>query len=141
MVLSEQKNILNRVISKNIKKIFSIGVVIIFILIVVYALFFLQPDKEDIFLSGSIYLNGQRIDDIALVKVLLDGGEIVNQIQTDDNGDFTVDVSDYINEKISFIVIFENHTYFVYDEGGNDLRIVMLSYYLSIYMHKMKQND
>jgi len=102
-----------------------IGIIILVVLISINGIFLLSPNSTAKIISGKIYVDGAIASSGLDVRIIFPSGESIDFDGTDDQGCYTIDVSDYVNESGTFSIIYNGSTFIPSDKYGNSVNVVI----------------
>ena len=103
-----------------------IGIIILVVLMSIAGIFLVSPNSTAKIISGKIYVDGAIASSGIDVKIIFPSGESVDFDGTDNQGCYTIDVSDYVNESGTFSIIYDGSTFIPSDKYGNSVNVVQM---------------
>ena len=90
-------------------------------------IFLLSPNSTAKIASGKIYVDGAIASSGVDIRIIFPSGESIDFDGIDDQGCYIIDVSNYVNESGTFLVIYNGSAFIPSDKYGNSSNILIFS--------------
>ena len=99
---------------------------IIVISILITSLFFLAIPPKRTAISGTLFIDSIPAPGAVDVKIVFANGEVADPYGTDEQGQYYIDVSRFVNEVGTFIINYNGTVYFAYNYTGDFIEMIII---------------
>jgi len=122
-----------------------IAIVILVVLISIAGIFLVSPNSTAKIISGKIYVDGAIASSGVDIRIIFPSGESIDFDGTDNQGCYTIDVSDYVNESGTFSIIYNGSAFSPSDKYGNLINVIIsddvFSYSIDLFIFTTEEDS